>query len=150
MSLPEGLQQATAIAANEVLVEWLDAVIEDPAAAAEELGTTYQDYLSPDILSEADARRLLGDLKAWDPGADDGTHAGAVRRYAEAQFSAAMDVARALIAWATDVGDISPAVAPYADELAPLVDVVQGAIDEGEFDADVDIDAILGAPIKIS
>jgi hypothetical protein len=147
MSLPEGVHQATAIAANEVLIEWLDAVIADPAAAAAELGTTYQDYLSPDSLSEADARRLLGDVAAWDPGTDDGTHAGAVQRYAQAQFAAAMDIARALIAWATDVGDVPPAVAPYATALAPLVDVIQGAIDEGGLDEEeIDLDAILGGP----
>ena len=144
MSLPEGLKQAAEIAANEVLVEWIDDVIADPAAAAEQLGTTFQEYLAPESLDEAEARRLLDDVKAWDRGGDDGP----VARFARARFAAAMDIARALIAWTTEVGEVPEAVAPLEAELAALVDVVGGAIDEGGFDEETfDIEGLLSGKV---
>lgn len=138
MNLPDGLKHAASVAAGEVLIEWLEMIVADPAAVLEgdELGSTYQGYLSPDLLPEAEARRMLGELAAWDPGADDGSHAGAVARFEQAQLAAGIDVARALIALATGAGRVPDPVAPHAPALAPLVDLVKQAIADQSFDED--------------
>jgi hypothetical protein len=146
MPLSQALRQAASISANEVLFEWLDAVIDDPLAVldGDELGSTFQDYLSPDMLPEADARRLLAELPAWDPGDDDGSHARAVERYQQAQFAAAIDIARALIALACEIDRVPAPLANHVDDLAPLVAVVRRAIETGEFDEEgVDFDALI-------
>lgn len=145
MSLSEALRHATSIAANEVLFEWLDVAREDPVALLEgdELGSTFQGYLSPDILPEAEARRLLAEIEAWDPGSDDGSHAGAVARYQQAQLAAAIDVSRALVALACGLDRIPASLAGQVDELAPVVAIVREALATGDVDEVLDIESLL-------
>jgi len=137
MNLPEGLKQAVAIGAHEVLLEWLPSVIADPQAVLDgnDLGSTYQPFLDEGAMPEADAQALLVDLAAWDPG-DDGS-AAVFPRLDASMLHAAIDIARALITLATGAGQVPPAVAPFAHELAPLVDVVKQAVAGGSFDDDV-------------
>lgn len=137
MNLPEGLKQAVAIGAHEVLLEWLPSVIRDPQAVLDgnDLGSTYQPFLDEGAMPEADAARLLAELAPWDPG-DDGS-AAVFPRLDASLLHAAIDVARALITLATGAGRVPATVAPFAGELAPLVAVVKQAIAGGSFDDDV-------------
>jgi hypothetical protein len=146
MQLPHALKEAASIGAAEVLFEWLEAIRDDPAAIidGDELGSTFQPYLSPDILPEDDARRLLAELAAWDPGSDDGSHAGVVDRYQQAQLAAGLDIARGLIALACKLDRVPAAVQPYATTLAPLVTVLREAIaDDGFDEGSVELDELI-------
>lgn len=145
MPLPEAIRQATTIAAGEVLFEWLELASEDPLALLEgdELGSTFQSYLSPDMISEAEARRLTAELAAWDPGSDDGSHAGAVSRYAQAQYAAAIDIARALVSLACGLDRVPAGVRSHEQGLAPVVALVRRSIESGEYDEATDIEGLL-------
>jgi hypothetical protein len=142
MNAPEAVKHAAHMAANEVLIEWLESIAEDPQAVldGDELGSTYQNVLSAADMSDADARRMLGELAPWDPGGAGST----VERFEAALFKAGVDIARALIALACDLEGVSDAAKPFAAELQPLVDVLKEALEEGSFDEEsLDLHALI-------
>lgn len=136
MNLPDGLKHAIEIGANEVFVEWLDTVIENPDAVIDgsDIGSTYQGVLSEKDLSEADARKLLADLAPWDRGGHAKTHAGVIEDLEARLLAAGIEFAHGLIALATDLDRVPERVKPFVSELTPLVEELEQAISDGSFD----------------
>lgn len=141
MNLPEGLKHAVTLGANEVLLEWLPSVIEDPKAVIDgnDLGSTYQAFLDESSIQETDAHRMLGELAAWDTA---GPGATVYAQLDATLLRAALEFARGLISLATGVGSVPAAVRPYEAELAPLVATVKQAIADGAYD-DEDVQSLV-------
>ncbi len=131
--LTEGMKHAVAIAANEVLVENLEAIIDDADAFldGDDLGATYQSWIGADTYDAATVDRVLAELSTWAP-PDDGTPAW--QRLGAAVYTSALDVARALVHLATGAGTLPPAVTPHAPSLQHVVDALRQAIAEGGYD----------------
>jgi hypothetical protein len=144
MNLPEGIKHAVSMGANEVFIEWLDAIAEDPESVLDDLGTTYQGVMTPELISETDARRMIGELGAWNSAPTPTGHGALVTRLQELQVSAGIDFAKAMIALALGNDDVPDRVKPYEDELAPLVSELKQALADGSFDEDAfDIQGVI-------
>jgi hypothetical protein len=136
MKLPDGLKHAVEIGANEVFVEWLDIVVEDPEAVIDgtDIGSTYQGALSAKDLSEADAKKLLADLAPWSRDGNAKTHAGVLEDLEARLLAAGIEFAHGLIALASDLDRVPERVKPFVGELTPLVEELEQAISDGSFD----------------
>jgi len=144
MNLPEGIKHAVSMGANEVFIEWLDAIAEDPESVLDDLGSTYQGIMTPDLITEPDARRMLGELAAWNTAPLPANHGALVERLQELQVMAGIEFARALIALALGNDDVPDRVKPYEDELGPLVSELKQALADGAFDEDAfDIQGVI-------
>lgn len=134
MNLPDGIKHALQMGANEVFYEWLDLQADDPEGALASLGASYQEVVTPEMLTEEQAERYVADLAAWDDGSIDPSHAARVERFVRLHCDAGIELARALIALATDTGDVPARVRSYEPALAPLVALLRTAIADGGFE----------------
>lgn len=134
INAPEGVKQAIHMGANEAFCEWIDRAADDPEGALDSLGATYQEAMTPDALTEDEARRLVADLAAWDDGTVDTSHAARSHRFERLMCKAGIEFAHALIAEATGTGEVPDRVKPYLGELAPMVAELKKAIAAGGYD----------------
>ena len=117
-----------------MLSEWFEQIADDPASVVENFGSTYQEWMSPDITTEEAFRQHLADLSAWDTQPTPSSLDALVRHYEQVQLAAALEFAHALVALATKTGEVPHRVKPYVDELAPLVTALERALADGSFD----------------
>lgn len=129
--LPEALRQALAIAANEVLIESLEMIAEDPADYLDSgsLGATYQSFIGADTFPAAQVQSWLVDLAPWTPATGEPW-----QRLGTALELASQDVTRAVVHRATGAGAIPAVLAVHAPAFTKVSAALKQAIADGFFD----------------
>ena len=125
------MRQALAIAANEVLIESLEMIAEDPADYLDSgsLGATYQSFIGADTFPAAQVQSWLVDLAPWTPATGEPW-----QRLGTALELASQDVTRAVVHRATGAGAIPAVLAVHAPAFTKVSAALKQAIADGFFD----------------
>ena len=139
--LPEALRQALAIAANEVLIESLEMIAEDPVDYLDSgsLGATYQSFIGADTFPAAQVQTWLAELAPWAPATGEPW-----QRLGAALELASQDVTRAVVHQATKTGATPALLTVHAPAFTKVSAALKHAIEEGFFDEEDLEDLVAG------